>query len=201
MINEIIIATGNIHKIKEIKFILKDLSFKIISMTSFHLWPVIVENGRTFEENASKKAISAALFFKKWALADDSGVEVDCLNGDPGVYSARYAGKKCNSNENNEKLLRVLKNIPIEKRTAKFKSSIAVANPKGEIILLENGEIFGKIVESIGICGFGYDSVFYIDKYKKTLSELNFNVKNSISHRAKALQKIKKKLIKYMYGK
>jgi XTP/dITP diphosphohydrolase len=192
VIEEIILATGNQHKIKEIKAILKNLCIRLIPMVSFHEYPKTIEDGKTFESNASKKAREVSKFFKKWAIADDSGLEVDYLNGYPGVYSARYAGEKCSYEDNNEKLLLELKNVPKEKRTAKFKTVIAISNPYGKIYLAD-GEIFGTINSRIiKKRGFGYDSIFYLPDYGKTLSELSFKVKNFISHRAVALRKAKK---------
>jgi len=191
MIKEIILATGNGHKVEEIKGVLKGLDVKIIPMTSFPGYPETVEDGKTLEENASKKAKEAVEFFKKWTIADDSGLEVDCLNGAPGVYSARYAGEKCSYEDNNKKLIKALKDIPDDKRTAKFRTVIAVASPEGKVLLVE-GKIFGIIKTYIaGINGFGYDPVFYIPEYGKTFAELDSEIKNSISHRAKALQKVK----------
>ncbi|MDR1400987.1 MAG: XTP/dITP diphosphatase [Endomicrobium sp.] len=197
MINEIILATSNKHKVKEIKLILKDLSIEILPMTSFSSYPVIIEDGKTFEENASKKAIEAANFFKKWTIADDSGIEVDYLNGAPGIYSARYAGEKCTSYENNKKLLEALKNVPHKKRTAKFKTVIAIASPHSKVSLVD-GEIFGTIESCAGTDGFGYDPVFYIPEYGKTLAEFSSEIKNSISHRAKALQKARELIERLM---
>lgn len=191
MIKEVILATGNRHKAEEIKSILKDLNVEIVPMTSFPNYPVTAEDGATLEENASKKAKEAAKFFKKWTIADDSGLEVDYLNGKPGVYSARYAGENCSYDDNNKKLLAELKNVSEEKRTAKFRAVIAVASPEGKIFLVE-GKIFGIIKEhAVGTEGFGYDPVFYIPQYEKTFAELDCEIKNSISHRAKALQKVK----------
>jgi len=191
MINEMILASSNKYKEEEIKSILKDLDVKIVPMTSFSSYPVVIEDGKTLEENASKKAKETAKFFGKWTIADDSGLEVDYLNGEPGVYSARYAGEKCSNNDNNKKLLKALRNISQEKRTAKFRTVIAISSPNGEISLAE-GEIFGIIKNCAGKCGFGYDPVFYVPEYGKTLAELGPKIKNSISHRAKALQKAKK---------
>jgi XTP/dITP diphosphohydrolase len=192
MIKEIVLATENRHKGEEIKAILKDLDIKIIPMTSFTDYPATIEDGATFEKNASKKAREAAEFFRKWAIADDSGLEVDYLNGRPGIYSARYAGENCSYEDNNKKLLAELKDVPEEKRTANFKTVIAVASPDGRLFLAD-GKIFGTIKEhSSGTGGFGYDSVFYIPGYGKTFAELSCEIKNSLSHRAKALQKVKK---------
>ncbi|MDR1511594.1 MAG: RdgB/HAM1 family non-canonical purine NTP pyrophosphatase [Endomicrobium sp.] len=191
MINRIILATNNRHKVEEIKLILKDVGIEIVPMTSFSSYPVTIENEKTLEKNASKKAREAADFFKEWTIADDSGIEVDYLDGNPGVYSARYAGEKCSSYENNKKLLEALKNVPQKKRIAKLKTVIAIANPRGKVLLV-SGEIFGIVKGRAGIGGFGYDPVFYVPKYKKTLAELSLDMKNSISHRAKALKKAKK---------
>jgi XTP/dITP diphosphohydrolase len=192
MIKEMILATKNRHKGEEIKSILKDLDIKIVPMTSFPDYPVTVEDGATFEENAAKKASEAAKFFKKWTIADDSGLEVDYLSGRPGIYSARYAGRNCSYHDNNKKLLAELKNVPEEKRTANFRTVIAVSSPDGRLFLAD-GKIFGTIRRcAVGINGFGYDSVFYVPKYGKTFAELSYEIKNSLSHRAEALQKVKK---------
>ncbi|MDR2428054.1 MAG: XTP/dITP diphosphatase [Endomicrobium sp.] len=190
MIEEIILATGNKHKVEEIKEILKDLSIKVTPMISFPQYPSTEEDGKTLEENAIKKASEANKFFGKWTLADDSGLEVDYLDGAPGVYSARYAGEKCLYEDNN-KLLKVLDGVPLEKRTAKFRTVIAISSPDGKINLAE-GKIFGIIaLQSVGSNGFGYDPVFYVPEYDKTFAELSTDIKNSISHRAIALQKAK----------
>jgi len=192
MIKEIIIATGNKHKVAEISAILKDLNINVIPMTSFSSYPKTVEDGVTLEENASKKAKEAAEFFKQWVIADDTGLEVDFLNGDPGVYSARYAGENCTYDDNNNKLLGNLKGVPDEKRTAQFRCVIAVSSPDGEISLAD-GQIFGIISNSLaGVNGFGYDPVFFVPEYNKTFAELDADIKNKISHRAKALQEAKK---------
>jgi XTP/dITP diphosphohydrolase len=192
MIKEIVLATGNRHKVEEIKSVLKDLDIKIILTSSFPNYPATIEDGTTFEENASKKAREAAEFFREWAIADDSGLEVDYLNGRPGIYSARYAGENCFYKDNNKKLLAELKDVPEEKRTANFRTVIAIASPNGRLFLAD-GKIFGTIKECVaGAGGFGYDPVFYIPEYGKTFAELSYEIKNSLSHRAKALQKIKK---------
>jgi XTP/dITP diphosphohydrolase len=191
MIDEIIIATGNRHKVAEINDILADLNIKVIPMTDFPQHPKTVEDGKTLQENAAKKAKEAAAFFKKWALADDTGLEVDYLNGDPGVYSARYAGDGCTYDDNNRKLLTALKDAPKDKRGAQFRCVIAVSSPEGETTFAE-GKIFGIITEhSAGDKGFGYDPVFFVPEQNKTFAELNADVKNKISHRAQALQKMK----------
>jgi XTP/dITP diphosphohydrolase len=191
MIKEIILATGSKHKVEEIKEILKDLDIKVIPMIFFSEYPNTKEDGKTFEENAIKKAKEAAEFFGKWTLADDSGLEVDYLNGEPGVYSARYAGENCSYDDNNKKLLNALHKVPEEKRTAKFRTVIAISSPDEKISLAE-GKIFGIIsFQTLGGNGFGYDPLFYIPKYGKTFAQLSRDTKNSISHRAIALQKAK----------
>jgi XTP/dITP diphosphohydrolase len=191
MIKEIILATGNRHKVQEMKEILKDLDIKVTPMISFLQYPNTEEDGKTLEENVIKKAKESAKFFGKWTLADDSGLEVNYLDGAPGVYSARYAGEKCLYDDNTNKLLKVLDGVPLEKRTAKFRTVIAISSPNGKVNLAE-GKIFGTIIfRSLGSNGFGYDTVFYVPEYGKTFAELSTDIKNSISHRAIALQKIK----------
>ncbi|MDR1926642.1 MAG: RdgB/HAM1 family non-canonical purine NTP pyrophosphatase [Endomicrobium sp.] len=192
MIKKIILATGNLHKAEEIISLLKDLNIEIIPMTHFPKYLKAIEDGKSLEENAAKKATKASKFFKEWTIADDSGLEVDYLDGAPGIYSARYAGEKCTYHDNNKKLLAALDGVSEEKRTAKFKTVIALSSPDGKICLAK-GEIFGTIANRVaGANGFGYDSIFYVPEYGKTFSELSFELKNSISHRAKASQKIRK---------
>jgi XTP/dITP diphosphohydrolase len=187
----IIIATTNGHKEKEIRAILSDLDVEFVSMLSFSNYPVIIENGRTFEENASKKARESAVFFRAWTIADDSGLEVDYLKGKPGIQSSRYAGEKCSCEDNNNKLLEALKDVSGGNRTAKFRAVVAISSPDGKVSLLD-GKIFGTITRcAVGNNGFGYDSVFWIPEYGKTLAELDTELKNLVSHRAKALQKAK----------
>jgi XTP/dITP diphosphohydrolase len=191
MIKKIVVATTSKYKEEEIKSLLKDLDIEIISMTSFDKYPKTIEDGKTLEDNAIRKAKEAAKFFNSWVIADDSGLEVDYLNGKPGVFSARYAGKECSFQANIKKLLYVLKDVPFEKRTAWFRTVIAIASPSGQLYL-STGEIYG-IIDLIekGQYNFGYDSIFYIPEYNKTFAELTPDIKNTISHRAKALQQAK----------
>ena len=191
MIEEIIIATGNRHKVSEIKDILKDLDIKITPMTDFPDYPRIVEDGKTLEENAAKKAREAALFFKKWAIADDTGLEVPYLNGEPGIFSARYAGIGCTYEDNNKKLLSALKDAPPDKRSAVFRCAIAISSPEGETVFAQE-QIFGIISKHAAKNkGFRYDPIFFIPQQNKTFAELEEDLKNKISHRALALQKAK----------
>ncbi|MDR3111757.1 MAG: RdgB/HAM1 family non-canonical purine NTP pyrophosphatase [Elusimicrobiota bacterium] len=199
MAKEIILATANEHKVAEIKIFFKDLKTKFTSMTSFEKYPHVIEDGKTLEENAVKKAKIVAKFFNQWTLADDTGLEVDFLNGKPGVHTARYAGNNCSYQDNSNKLLEVLKDVLPQKRTAVFKTVIALANPAGGVFLAE-GKLFGIISTfPCGNCGFGYDAVFYLPECKKTLAEFSLEEKSSLSHRAKAL-KAAKKIIEDLVG-
>ncbi|MCC7202186.1 MAG: XTP/dITP diphosphatase [Nitrospirae bacterium] len=188
---KIVIATRNPGKIAEIRSIidnsgLKD-KVKIDTLTSYAGIPDIIEDGRTFSENASKKAVTIARFTGHIAVADDSGLEVDALSGAPGVYSARFAGEGATDPDNIKKLLGLLKDTPPDKRGARFVCVIAVATPSGNVRLAE-GECAGFISEGErGTTGFGYDPVFVVPEYGKTFAELGSEIKNKISHRAAAL--------------
>jgi XTP/dITP diphosphohydrolase len=195
IMKEFILATGNKHKVEEMKAILKGLPVKIIPISDYPNFPHTIEDGNTLEKNAIKKAKEAAAFFKKWAIADDSGLEVEALNGAPGVYSARYAGESCCSQNNNDKLLKELENI--DNRKAQFRCIIAIANPSGQEWIAE-GKIEGIISRTMsGENGFGYDPLFFVEKYNKSFAQLEPSIKNQISHRAKAAQKLKE-IIKNM---
>ena len=188
---KIFLATGNKHKIDEISDIFSGIeNIEILSINDGIEIPEVIEDGTTFEENSKKKAIEIARFLNMITIADDSGLCVDALNGEPGVYSARYSGTGDDS-KNNEKLIENLKGI--ENRKAKFVSVITLAKPNGETFSFE-GEILGEIVDNPrGNTGFGYDPHFYVEEYQKTLAQLP-ELKNKISHRAKALEKLKKEL-------
>ena len=188
---KIFLATGNKHKIEEISDIFLDIeNVEILSIKDGVEIPEVIEDGTTFEENSKKKAVEIAKFLNMITIADDSGLCVDALNGEPGVYSARYSGTGDDS-KNNEKLIENLKGI--ENRKAKFVSVITLAKPNGETFSFE-GEILGEIIDNPrGNTGFGYDPHFYVEEYQKTLAQLP-ELKNKISHRAKALEKLKKEL-------
>ena len=188
---KIFLATGNKHKIDEISDIFSGIeNVEILSIKDGIEIPEVIEDGTTFEENSKKKAVEIAKFLNMIAIADDSGLCVDALNDEPGVYSARYSGTG-DDLKNNEKLIENLKGI--ENRKAKFISVITLAKPNGETFSFE-GEILGKIIDNPrGNTGFGYDPHFYVEEYQKTLAELP-ELKNKISHRAKALEKLKKEL-------
>jgi XTP/dITP diphosphohydrolase len=193
---KLVVATKNQHKIKEILHILgNDLkNIEIVSLNDYPDAPEVIEDGKTFEENASKKALEMAAFTGETVIADDSGLEVDALNGEPGVYSARYAGEGASYQQLCEKLLGNMKDIPQEKRSAKFTTVIAIAKPN-ELIGTVRGECKGFITDRItGNDGFGYDPVFYYPPLKKTFAELSPGEKNSISHRYRSLLKLKQLL-------
>lgn len=186
---KLILATNNPHKCREIKSILGDFFTEIYSMKEIGLNIDIEETGQTFFENAKIKADEVCRLTGMAALADDSGLCVDALNGQPGIYSARYAGKEQNDDKNIDKLLAALKNE--KNRTAHFVTALVLAYPSGTHIEVE-GKTFGKITEKrTGNGGFGYDPVFYSDELNKTFGECSETEKNSVSHRAKALENLK----------
>ena len=180
---KLIIATRNTHKLGEIREILSGLPFEILSLPDS--CPEVVEDGETFEENAIKKAKSAFSCTGEISVADDSGLCVDYLNGAPGVYSSRFAPT---DKERIEKLLKLLEGVEWEKRKARFICTVAIAFPNEDIKVVK-GEVEGYIAFSpSGRGGFGYDPIFYLPQYEKTFSQLS-DIKNSISHRAKAFLK------------
>lgn len=191
---KIFLATGNKHKIEEIKAIFSEVSqeknIEILSIKDGIEIPEVIEDGKTFEENSQKKALEIAKFLNMIAIADDSGLCVDVLNGDPGVYSARYS-EEGTDEANNKKLIKNLQKK--ENRIARFVSVISLAKPNGDVFSFR-GEVEGKIIDiPRGNTGFGYDPHFYIEEYDKTLAEMP-DIKNKISHRAKALEKLKQNL-------
>lgn len=185
---QILLATTNQGKVQELVKLLEDIKCEVKSLKDFPEIGEIEENGDSFAENALIKAGTAARLTGLLALADDSGLEVDALDGDPGVYSARFAGEAKDDKRNNEKLLRLLKDIPEERRGARFKSVIAIASPEGKEYLTE-GVCEGRIgFAPQGEGGFGYDPLFIVLQYDKTFAELTLAEKNQISHRGKALR-------------
>ncbi len=193
-----VVATRNKKKLEEIKEILKDMDLKINSLVDYPNTPRIIENGKAFKENAIKKAIRIAAFTKKLTLGEDSGLCVDALAGKPGIYSSRFAGKDKDDLKNNLKLLKLLKDLPLNKRKAHYLCAIALANKDGLIGVVE-GRCDGLIgFELKGSYGFGYDPLFIIPKYKKTFAQLGPQIKHKMSHRAKAIQKAKKVIQRYL---
>lgn len=193
----IIFATGNAGKMREIKEIMADTGAEIISMKEAGIKTDIVEDGDTFEENAVIKAKAIAAFTKDIVLADDSGLEVDYLNKEPGVYSARYLGEDTSYDIKNQAILDRLSGVPKEKRTARFVCAIAAVMPDGEVLVTRE-TIEGYIGEKpAGSNGFGYDPIFYVDEYGCSTAELSEEQKNEISHRGKALRAMKEQLNQY----
>lgn len=194
MKKKIIFATKNIGKLKEVSQILGEEEIELLSLNDFNNVEEIIEDGLTFHENAVKKAKFVYNKFKLPVIADDSGLVVDQLNGEPGIYSARYAGKNASDEENNAKLLAKLKDFP-QPHKAKFVCSAVYYD--GVNLFSANGDITGQIIhQPRGKNGFGYDPLFLPDGYNQTTAELSLEEKNKISHRSKAF----KSLLKMMKG-
>lgn len=194
---KIVVASNNLHKINEIKSIFNEdkLKFEIVSLRDANIISNPDETGSTFKENALIKAIDAKKYTNLIIIADDSGLLVKELNNQPGVYSKRYAGEKATSKDNNEKLINAIKLIPMNKRQANFITVICIIIQ--DKIYYVKGDCEGKIITNpIGDNGFGYDPIFYVEKYKKTFAQLSNNEKNAISHRGKAIRACKKLLEK-----
>lgn len=196
----LIVASNNEHKIKEIKDMLQGMQLKVISLKEAGIFIDVEEDGKTFMENCYKKAKEIVEYLKSknekdfMVIADDSGLEVDYLNGEPGVYSARYAGEHGNSEQNNEKLLEKLKGVPKEKRGANFVCSLVLITSLDEEIKVE-GKAYGIITEKYsGTDGFGYDPLFFVPEFNMTFAEMTSEQKNSISHRGRALEQLTIKL-------
>ncbi|MBS3970475.1 MAG: XTP/dITP diphosphatase [Clostridia bacterium] len=188
---KIVLATQNRGKIKEFAAMLakNSLDVDVISMLDIPDVPEIIEDGSTFKENAYIKAKAVCSQTNLITLADDSGLEVDYLGGAPGIYSARFAGEPRDDKRNNEKLLGLLKGIPHEKRTARFRCAICIMTPAGDYFET-SGTCEGIIVdEPKGKYGFGFDPIFYLPQYKKTLAQLDPDIKNTVSHRSEAFRK------------
>ncbi|MBQ4531609.1 MAG: XTP/dITP diphosphatase [Lachnospiraceae bacterium] len=194
MKKRIIFATGNAGKMKEIKSIFSDFDGEIVSMKEAGIDCEIEENGTSFEENALIKAKAIHKITGDIVLADDSGLEVDFLNKEPGIYSARYMGEDTPYSVKNENIIKRLEGVPVEKRTARFVCVIAAVLPDGSTKVVRK-TIEGYIgYEEKGENGFGYDPIFMVPEYNKTTAELTMEEKNKISHRGKALQTMKEEL-------
>ena len=196
MTHDLIIATRNKKKLVEIRDLLADLDFNVLSISDFSDIPEIEEDMDTFEGNASKKAIQIAQIKGKLTLADDSGLEIDFLNGRPGIHSARFAGENATDEDRNRKVLGLMEGVPKHQRTARFKCVIAIV--ENEFMEIVTGVCEGEIAtEPRGNQGFGYDPIFIVPSYGKTFAELGAEIKNQISHRAIALKKVKEVLITF----
>ena len=195
---KILLATRNKAKVKEYSRLLRGIPYEIFSLEEIGIAQDVEESGQTFEENALIKAKTYAKQSGILAIADDSGLEVDALDGAPGVRSARYASEGATDNERIDYLLKKMRDIPAERRTARFRCVIAVATPDGKVKLCE-GKCDGIMTfEPKGENGFGYDPIFYLPNRKVTMAELSMEEKNKISHRGKALSKAKDLLIKLL---
>jgi XTP/dITP diphosphohydrolase len=195
---ELVVASRNQKKVKEIKEILKELNLKITSLRDYPGAPYIIENGKTFRENAEKKAKKIARFTQKLTLGEDSGLEVAVLGGKPGVYSSRFSGRDKNDLKNNLKLLSLLQDLPFSKRKARYVCSVALADKDG-LIGVAGGTCSGIIgYQMRGSYGFGYDPLFIIPKYKKTFAQLGPRIKHKMSHRFRALTTAKRIIRTYL---
>ncbi len=187
---KIIAATKNMGKLEELKQLLSGLPYDVLTMAEAGITDEIEENGATFEENALIKAREVWNVTGETVIADDSGLEVDCLGGAPGVYSARYAGEGASDDDKNKKLLRALSDIPADKRTARFVCAIAVIFPDGRENIVR-GTCEGYIAtEPAGNKGFGYDPLLYVPELGQTIAQIDADLKNSISHRGNAMRQI-----------
>ncbi|MFO7951603.1 MAG: XTP/dITP diphosphatase [Bacillota bacterium] len=196
MLKKLVLATNNRGKVEELKVLLLDLPVEILTLKDFPGMVMPEEDSSTFSGNAAKKAQAVAFFSGEMALADDSGLEVEALNGRPGVWSARYANEEGNWEANNRKLLKELEGIPPEKRRASFKCAIAVAFPDGKTEVIEE-DCPGIITERPrGEGGFGYDPLFYYEPDGLTFAQMSREEKNKVSHRGKALRRTRELLKK-----
>ena len=199
--SKLLLATNNRAKVREYQSLLQDLPLELVTLAELGIITVVDEVGESLEENARLKATLLAAESQLLALADDSGLEVDALGGEPGVVSARYAGENASDVDRINRLLSRLKDITWEKRQAKFRCVIAIATPDGQTELF-SGECRGIITfEPSGEGGFGYDPVFYLPQLGKTMAELPLEVKNRISHRGQAAAEAYSLLLHLRHGK
>jgi XTP/dITP diphosphohydrolase len=192
MAKVLVLATRNTKKRKEIEEILGDLPIELHDLSRYPSAPEVEEDGETFEANACKKATTIAQAVGLWTLGEDSGLVVPALKGRPGVYSARYAGKQGDDAANNTRLLAELVPLPADRRAAYYVCTAALADPQGAVHAVVEGRCHGVIIpEYRGGGGFGYDPLFLIPEYHKTFGELSATVKHALSHRARALEKLR----------
>jgi XTP/dITP diphosphohydrolase len=195
---QLLIATRNKGKVRELRDLLLPMGIAVLSLEDIPGAPDIVEDGQTFRANAAKKAVVLAQFTQGPVMGEDSGLEVDALDGRPGVYSARYSGANATDEKNNDKMLLDLSGVPFDRRTARYRSAIAFAD-KNALIDVVEGSCEGVITEERrGTNGFGYDPLFYIPQYQKTFGELPLSVKQTLSHRAQAFRLFLKVLERYL---
>jgi XTP/dITP diphosphohydrolase len=188
----LVLGTRNAKKRQEIEEILGDLGLDLRDLRNWPDAPEVVEDGDTFEDNARKKASELARVLHHWVLGEDSGLVVPALGGRPGVFSARYAGRQGDDAANNARLLAELAPLPDDQRAAYYVCTAALANPEGEVRVVTEGRCHGRIIRDFrGQGGFGYDPLFLIPEYHRTFGELSPLVKHALSHRARALAKLR----------
>jgi XTP/dITP diphosphohydrolase len=188
----LVLGTRNVKKREEIAGLLGDLALELKDLTAFPDAPEVEEDGATFEANARKKASELARTLGQWVLGEDSGLVVPALNGRPGVWSARYAGRQGDDAANNARLLAELAPLPDDRRQAYYVCTAALADPKGEVRAVVEGRCHGVIARELrGSGGFGYDPLFLIPEYHRTFGELSPRVKQALSHRARALGQLR----------
>lgn len=198
----VVLATNNVHKVGEIRAILRKagLPVQLKTLNDFPRRRPVIEDRPTIEGNATKKAAEVAKATGHLSLADDTGLFIHALGGRPGVYSARFAGPGCNFQDNNRKVLRLMKKTPPARRTAVFRCIAALARPDGKVFRAE-GRLAGRIAPEIrGEKGFGYDPVFFVPAFRKTFAEMTAAQKNRISHRGRAFRKVPKLLRQALRG-
>jgi len=197
---EIIFATGNAGKAREVAMMFADMDVCVKTLKEAGIQADIIEDGRTFMENARKKAETIAKYTDKIVLADDSGLVIDYLNGEPGIYSARYMGEDTSYDIKNANLLKRMENAPEKERSARFICAMAAVMPDGEVIETE-GIMEGMIgYEIAGENGFGYDPIFYLPEFKASSAQISPEQKNAVSHRGKALRMMQEELKKRIQG-
>jgi XTP/dITP diphosphohydrolase len=197
----LVIASRNAKKRREIEDLLAPHHIEVLSVTDFPEVPEVVEDGTTFAENAAKKATQTARQLHRWVLGEDSGLMVDALHGAPGVYSARFSGDGATDEKNNAKLMSELANVPDEKRGAQYLCHAAISDPTGTIRLTVEATCRGRIIrEPRGSNGFGYDPYFLIPEYHLTFGELSSTVKQHLSHRARAFERLVTPLVRLLTG-
>ena len=201
IMKKILVASTNPGKLKELQTMISsgDIDVEWLGLNDFPDLPEVIEDGKTFAENARKKALGYAKAVGLWTIADDSGLCIDALGGEPGVKSARFSGEKeldrgLLDHKNMEKVLELLRGVPKEKRACRFVCNLCLANPQ-EILLETKGFLEGSITEEkMGENGFGYDPIFFVPELNKTVAQLSAEEKNSISHRGNAIRRLKPKL-------
>ena len=198
---KLILASRNKKKLGELQELLGDLGIELSDLSPYSNAPEVEETGSTFEENARLKATTIARALGEWTLGEDSGLVVPALGGEPGVYSARWAGKQGDDAANNAKLLTALAGKTLAERAAYYVSTAALSDPKGNVVAVVEGQCRGRIIEDFrGEGGFGYDPLFLIPEYHSTFGELSSTVKHALSHRGRAIGRLRPAIRKYLLG-